>query len=144
MMLLREIAWVDFPAILMKDNMSAIYICKNKQVLGKRTKHHIDVKYQYTREFILKDEELGCARGTVEKMHTDDNPADIGTKSVSVKILKHREKDLDKGVPSIVPLVRNDKKNIARIVSQETDVPRTSNLSCIATNKFEVRVTSGS
>jgi len=104
MMLLREIDWVDFPAILMEDNMSTIYISKNKQV-GKRTKH-IDVKYQHdTREFISEDEELGCARGTVEKIHTDDNPADIRTKSVSVKTIKHHEEDLDNGMPRLRKLM---------------------------------------
>jgi len=95
---------VDYPAILIEDNMSAIYISKNKQA-GKRTKH-IDVKYHYTREFIEKDEELvGCARGTVEKIHTDDNPADIGAKSVSVKTFRRHEEDLDKGLPKLRKLL---------------------------------------
>ena len=80
-MLFRKITWVDLPAILFQDNMSTIYsISKNKQV-GKRTKQ-INVKYHYTREFIKMDEALGCARGTVKKIHTDDNPADITTKCV--------------------------------------------------------------
>jgi len=65
---------VDLPAILFEDNMSAIYISKNKQV-SKRTKH-IDVKYHYTREFIEKDEELGCAR------RSDDNPAGMTIKKL--------------------------------------------------------------
>jgi hypothetical protein len=115
MMLLREIAWVDFPAILMEDNMSAIYISKNKQV-GKRTKH-IDVKYHYTREFISEDEELGCARGTVEKIHTDDNPADIGTKSVSVKTFKHHEEDLDNGMPRLRKLMYGEDGTVATTLS---------------------------
>jgi len=106
MMLLREIAWVDYPAILFEDNMSAIYISKNKQV-GKRTKH-IDVKYHYTREFIEKDEELGCAKGTIAKIHTDDNTADIGTKSVSVKTFKRHEEDLDNGLPKLRKLLYED------------------------------------
>jgi len=115
MMLLKEIAWVDFPAILMEDNMSAIYISKNKQV-GKRTKH-IDVKYHYTREFISEDEELGCARGTVEKIHTDDNPADIGTKSVSVKTFKHHEEDLDNGMPRLRKLMYGEDGTVATTLS---------------------------
>lgn len=86
-MLLREIAWVDLPAILFEDNMSAIYISKNKQ-LGKRTKH-INVKYHYTREFIDMDEEIGCARGNIEKIHNDDNPAE---KSVQEKSFSPLEK----------------------------------------------------
>ena len=116
MMLLREIAWVDFPAILMEDNMSAIYISKNKQV-GKRTKH-IDVKYHYTREFISEDEELGCARGTVEKIHTDDNSADIGTKSVSVKTFKHHEEDLDNGMPRLRKLMYGEGGTVPTVQNQ--------------------------
>ena len=110
MMLLREIAWVDFPAILMEDNMSAIYISENKQV-GKRTKH-INVKYHYMRELISEDEELGCARGTVEKIHTDDNPADIGTKSVSVTF-KHHKEDLDNGMPRLRKLMHCEGGTVA-------------------------------
>jgi len=64
-MLMREIAWVDLPAIILEDNMGAIHMSKNKQV-GKRTKH-IDVKYHYTREFIQEDKEIGCAKGTIKK-----------------------------------------------------------------------------
>ena len=58
------------------DSQSAIHLCKNP-IFHDRTKH-VDVKYHFIREKI--------SQGVVEvkKVHTDDNPADFGTKVVTL------------------------------------------------------------
>ena len=65
---------------MFSDNQSAIHLCKN-HVFHDRTKH-VDVKYHFIREKISK--------GVVEvkKVHTDDNPADFGTKVVTLSKFK--------------------------------------------------------
>ena len=57
------------------DSQSAIHLAKN-QVYHARTKH-IDVRYHFMREII---EEGGVL---VQKIKTDDNPADMLTKVVT-------------------------------------------------------------
>jgi hypothetical protein len=61
---------------LFYDSQSAIYLTKD-QMFHERTKH-IDVKYHYVREVIIKD------RLKVPKISTHDNPTDMMTKSVPV------------------------------------------------------------
>ena len=57
------------------DSQSAIHLAKN-QVYHARTKH-IDVRYHFVREIIEEGEVL------VQKIKTDDNPADMLTKVVT-------------------------------------------------------------
>ena len=63
------------------DSQSAIHLAKN-QVYHARTKH-IDVRYHFVREFI---EEGGVL---VQKIKTDDNPADMLTKVVTTIKFNH-------------------------------------------------------
>ena len=56
-------------------SQSAIHLAKN-QVYHARTKH-IDVRYHFVREIIEEGEVL------VQKIKTDDNPADMLTKVVT-------------------------------------------------------------
>ena len=63
------------------DSQSAIHLAKN-QVYHARTKH-IDVRYHFVREII---EEGGFL---VQKIKTDDNPADMLTKVVTMIKFNH-------------------------------------------------------
>ena len=63
------------------DSQSAIHLAKN-QVYHARTKH-IDVRYHFVREII---EEGGVL---VQKIKTDDNPADMLTKVVTTIKFNH-------------------------------------------------------
>ena len=58
------------------DSQSAIHLAKN-QVYHARMKH-IDVRYHFVREIIEEGEVL------VQKIKTDDNPADMLTKVVTM------------------------------------------------------------
>ena len=57
------------------DNQSTIHLTKN-QMYHERTKH-IDIKLHFIRDIISQ------GRVLVEKIHTDDNPADMFTKPVT-------------------------------------------------------------
>ena len=74
-MLLNEIHECDLPSILYEDNEAAVYLAKNQHVSA-RTKH-IDIREHYVREHI---QELG----TIVKIKSEDNYADILTKNVTV------------------------------------------------------------
>ena len=63
------------------DSQSAIHLAKN-QVYHARTKH-IDVRYHFVREIIEEDGDL------VQKIKTDDNPADMLTKVVTTIKFNH-------------------------------------------------------
>jgi len=79
--LLQEINLLQGKVKVFSDSQSAIHLCKNP-VYHERTKH-VDVKYHFVRNQICN--------GTVEilKVPTEDNPADIGTKVVTVAKFKH-------------------------------------------------------
>ena len=62
------------------DNQSAIFLSKD-QMFHDRTKH-IDIRYHFVRDIIEKGD---CV---VEKIHTDDNPADMFTKSLPIAKFK--------------------------------------------------------
>ena len=57
------------------DSQSAIHLCKNL-MYHERTKH-VDVRYHFVRELV--------ANGDIhiQKISTEDNPADMGTKTVT-------------------------------------------------------------
>ena len=63
------------------DSQSAIHLAKN-QVYHARTKH-IDVRYHFVREIIEEGVVL------VQKIKTDDNPADMLTKVVTTIKFNH-------------------------------------------------------
>ena len=79
--LLQEINLLQGKVKVFSDSQSAIHLCKNP-VYHERTKH-VDVKYHFMRNQICN--------GTVEilKVPTEDNPADIATKVVTVAKFKH-------------------------------------------------------
>ena len=62
------------------DNQSAIFLSKD-QMFHDRTKH-IDIRYHFVRDIIEKGD---CV---VKKIHTDDNPADMFTKSLPIAKFK--------------------------------------------------------
>ena len=63
------------------DNQSSIHLTKN-QMFHERTKH-IDIKLHFIQDVV--------SRGivSVEKVHTDDNPADMLTKPMTDVKFKH-------------------------------------------------------
>ncbi|GAB2278532.1 hypothetical protein Dimus_039298 [Dionaea muscipula] len=79
--LLKEIKLIDHCCTVYTDSQSALHLCKNP-VFHDRTKH-IDVKYHFVRD-VLSAGDLEIA-----KIPTEENPADIGTKVVTVGKFKH-------------------------------------------------------
>ena len=71
---------VKAPGILYEDNEAAIYLSKNEHVSA-RTKH-IDVRQHYIREHINN------GHGTIVKVKSEKNFADVLTKNVSVGVFK--------------------------------------------------------
>jgi hypothetical protein len=79
-MLVRELTGVNLPALVHEDNTGAIFLVKNQQV-GARTKH-IDVRYHFIREhYEAKEFEM-------KFVQSEDNEADIFTKSTPERVLK--------------------------------------------------------
>ena len=97
-MLLREIASVELPGVLLEDNNGAIFLVKNKQV-GMRTKH-IDIQYHFVREFCNENSD-GIVECHVEKIGTEENTSDICTKNTDVKTFKYHGKEIDEGFPNL-------------------------------------------
>lgn len=71
-----ELKFLKDPVVVCSDSQSAIQVCKNP-VFHDKTKH-IDVRFHFIRDIVEKGEVL------LEKIHTDRNPADMGTKCLSV------------------------------------------------------------
>ena len=79
--LLKELKIFEGTAEINLDSQSAIHLCKNP-MYHDRTKH-IDIKYFFIREKVTQE----VVR--IEKVHTDDNPADMGTKVVTLGKFNH-------------------------------------------------------
>ncbi|CAH9139773.1 unnamed protein product [Cuscuta epithymum] len=75
--LLHEINFLDKNVVIFSDSQSAIQLCKNP-VFHDRTKH-IDVKFHYIRDIVEK----GIIK--LEKIPSEFNPADMGTKCLPVE-----------------------------------------------------------
>ena len=74
--LLLELGLIQKEVVLYTDSQSAIHLCKNP-VFHERSKH-IQVKYHFIRDMIAQ----GFFR--IEKVPTDLNPSDMGTKILPV------------------------------------------------------------
>ena len=98
-MLLEEIASVNLPGIIFEDNRGTIFLVKNKQV-SQRTKH-IDVAAHYIREFCAPERGTGKVRGTIKKIDTAENPADICTQNTDVKCFEYHADDIQNGFPRL-------------------------------------------
>ena len=79
--ILEEINLLQGDVIVYSDSQSAIHLCKNP-IYHERTKH-VDVKYHFVRDQVA----TGAVK--IQKVSTEDNPADMGTKSVTTAKLKH-------------------------------------------------------
>ncbi|KAK0603791.1 hypothetical protein LWI29_008696 [Acer saccharum] len=79
--LLNEINVFKEKSIIYTDSQSALHLCKNP-VFHERTKH-IEVKYHFIRD------QISDGVVEVDKISTEDNPADMGTKVVPYSKLKH-------------------------------------------------------
>lgn len=73
--ILSEIGFLKEKIVVFSDSQSAIQLCKN-HVFHDRTKH-IDVRYHYIRDVVEKEQVL------LEKIPSEVNPADMGTKCLS-------------------------------------------------------------
>ena len=67
--------------VVYSDSQSALHLCKNP-MYHERTKH-VDVKYHFVRDQVTS----GIVK--VQKVSTEDNPADMGTKIVTAAKFKH-------------------------------------------------------
>jgi hypothetical protein len=76
----------ETPTKIFCDNMSAIALCKNP-VFHERSKH-IDIRYHKIRELIAKKEV------EIDYCHTDDQSADIFTKTLKVELFYKLKKML--------------------------------------------------
>lgn len=74
---MHENGFLDGIVTLFSDCQSAIQLCKN-QVFHDRTKH-IDVRFHYIRDVVEKEIVF------LEKIPLEFNPADMGTKCLSVE-----------------------------------------------------------
>ena len=77
--MLSELKFVKSSPVVFSDSQSAIQLCK-KPVFHDRTKH-IDVRFHYIRDIVEKGEVF------LHKVHTDKNPADMGTKPLPLEKL---------------------------------------------------------
>ena len=76
---------VELPVVVRVDNVGAIYLANNLNT-SQRTKH-IDVRYNYVREFV-EDDFI-----KIYFVRTDENDADIFTKNTTTDIFqRHSEK----------------------------------------------------
>ncbi|KAL2242583.1 UNVERIFIED_CONTAM: Retrovirus-related Pol polyprotein from transposon TNT 1-94 [Sesamum indicum] len=75
--LLSEIGFLKEKPVIFSDSQSAIQLCKNP-VFHDRTKH-IDVRYHFIRDIVGKNEIR------LEKISSDENPADMGTKCLPIE-----------------------------------------------------------
>ncbi|XP_052197308.1 secreted RxLR effector protein 161-like [Diospyros lotus] len=79
--ILSEIHLLVRNADIFCDNQSAIHLCKNP-VYHERSKH-INIKYHYVRD------QVATRKVSIQKIPTEENPADMGTKVVSTAKFKH-------------------------------------------------------
>ena len=75
--LIKEIGFSKKKFVVFSDSQSSIQLCKNP-VFHDRTKH-IDVRFHFIRDIVGKDVIK------LEKIKTEDNPANMGTKSLPVE-----------------------------------------------------------
>ena len=74
--LLEELNLLEQKVIVYSDSQSSIYLCKNP-VFHERSKH-INVKYHFIRDLVSQE------LLKIDKIPTEFNPADMGTKVVPV------------------------------------------------------------
>ncbi|XP_031275764.1 secreted RxLR effector protein 161-like [Pistacia vera] len=79
--ILSEAKLIELRPTIFLDSQSAIHLSKNP-VYHERTKH-IDVHYHFVRDLITKGEII------LNKVPTEHNPADMGTKIVTIAKFKH-------------------------------------------------------
>ncbi|XP_060969865.1 secreted RxLR effector protein 161-like [Cannabis sativa] len=79
--LMKELNLLKGVPTVYSDSQSCIFLCKNP-MFHYRTKH-IEIKYHFIRDKVTQGE-IG-----IEKVPTEDNPADMGTKIVTLNKFTH-------------------------------------------------------
>ena len=79
--IMQELKQIKYSTVIYSDSQSSIHLCRNP-VYHEKSKH-IDIRLYWIR---AKIEE-----GTIglEKVRTEENPADMGTKVLSVSKFRH-------------------------------------------------------
>ena len=78
---MKELNLLERNPIVYSDSQSCIHLSKNP-TFHDRTKH-IEIKYHFIRDKVTQGEVK------IEKVSTEDNPADIGTKVLNLTKFKH-------------------------------------------------------
>ena len=79
--LLQELGLFKGVTTIFSDSQSAVHLCKNP-MFHDRTKH-VEVRYHFIREKVTQ----GAMK--VEKVPIEENPADFGTKVVTLNKFNH-------------------------------------------------------
>ena len=78
---IEELKVLKAQVVVYLDSQSALHLCKNP-VFHERTKH-VDVWYHFIREKVTE------GRIHVDNVATEENPADLGTKVLTLSKFKH-------------------------------------------------------
>ena len=79
--LMKEIKLLNGIPTVYSDSQSCVHLCKNPMFHDK-TKH-IEIKYHFIRDQVTQGHIV------IDKVPTEDNPSDIGTKVVALTKFKH-------------------------------------------------------
>ena len=79
--ILLELKLLDQKVIVFSDNQSALHLCKNP--FFHETTKHIDIRHHFIREKV----DDGVMK--VDKISIEENPADMGTKVLTLGKFKH-------------------------------------------------------
>ena len=79
--MLKELRLYDGKATVFTDSQSALYLCRNP-VFHDRTKH-IEVRYHFIREKVTQ------GQINIDKVPSEENPADMGTKVLTLSKFQH-------------------------------------------------------
>jgi hypothetical protein len=78
---LEELRLLDSKPVIYSDSQSCVHLCRNP-MFHDRTKH-IEIKYHFIRDKVTQ------GHINIDKVPTEENPADMGTKVITLSKFKH-------------------------------------------------------